>query len=264
MKRQDAPPKVSGWFQDGFHRFLRRYLRKNFHAIAVHRQQASFDIGTETPLMVYGNHPSWWDPMIAHFLNRTLMVGRQFYAPIDHAALQKYRVLGKLGFYGVDLESNRGAAEFLQRSMSIISSPGTAIWLTPEGRFVDARDHGQPLMPGLAHLCKKADSGHAIPLALEYVFWDEKLPVCLAKFGEPIALAGFQERDKATWNEVLTTAFRTNQLELAEDSKARSAEPFENLLKGKRGAGSFYDSFRRAKSVASGKQFRASHGDQFE
>ena len=48
--------------------------------------------------------------MIAHFLNRTLFPTRQFYAPIDADALQQYPVFGKLGFYGVNMDTTSGAA----------------------------------------------------------------------------------------------------------------------------------------------------------
>ena len=175
-------PHVPAWFQSGFHGFLRPFLKRHFHAIAIERRsRCESSMGDTAPLIVYGNHPSWWDPLIAHFLNRTLFPGRQFHAPIDAEALEQYRVFGKLGFYGVRLNTTSGAAAFLKQSMAILGSGGTAIWITPEGRFSDARDHSAELMPGLAHLCTRMSMGWALPLALEYVFWDERLPVCLAK-----------------------------------------------------------------------------------
>ncbi len=56
-------PPVADWFQNGFHRFLRSYLRKHFHTVAVSKagwQPESLTI--DEPLIVYGNHPAWWDP----------------------------------------------------------------------------------------------------------------------------------------------------------------------------------------------------------
>ncbi len=150
-------------------RFLRPFIRRHFHAIAIERQSRCEDSLDKTaPLIVYGNHPSWWDPLVAHFLNQTLFPDRQFYAPIDQEALEQYRVLGKLGFYGVRLNTTSGAAAFLKQSMAILGHGGTAIWITPEGQFADARDHSAELMPGLAHLCTRMNDGWALPLALEY------------------------------------------------------------------------------------------------
>ena len=60
--------------------------------------ESNIRFSLDAPLIIYANHPSWWDPMIAQFLNRKLCPDRQFYAPIDAKALEHYRVLGKLGF----------------------------------------------------------------------------------------------------------------------------------------------------------------------
>lgn len=256
-------PAVPAWFQNGFHRFLPRFLKRHFHCIAVERESTP-RVDSGSPLIVYGNHPSWWDPLVAHYLNVRLFQGRQFFAPIDAKALEQYRVFAKLGFFGVELESTSGAGAFLKQSTAILHSPGTALWLTPEGRFADARDHQAELMPGLAHLCSRLEDGVAVPMALEYVFWDERLPVCLVKFGQPIQIQAHAQLSKPQWNELVTAQLRQTQASLADQSIARSSQPFDNLLKGKVGAGGFYDSFRRGKAWITGKPFRASHGEQFE
>ncbi len=226
-------PHVPGWFQGGFHSFLRPYLKRHFHAIAVERQSRCEDsLDEAAPLIVYGNHPSWWDPLVAHFLNQTLFPNRQFYAPIDAEALEQYRVLGKLGFYGVRLNTTSGAAAFLKQSMAILGHGGTAIWITPEGQFADARDHSVELMPGLAHLCTRMNDGWALPLALEYVFWDERLPVCLAKLGDPVLIADHRHLTKVELSDVLTSRLRRTQQELAQLSGARSSAAVRQLVAG--------------------------------
>ncbi|MGB7326775.1 MAG: lysophospholipid acyltransferase family protein [Rubripirellula sp.] len=261
----ETVPPVATWFQDGFHRFLKPYLRRHFHAIAVDRESCSgATLCSDGPLVVYGNHPSWWDPMVAHFLNRTLFAGRQFRAPIAAEALARYKVLGKLGFYGVQMDSKSGAARFLKQSNQILDSSDSAIWVTPEGRFADARDHREELMPGLAHLCARRSNGWVLPLALEYVFWDERLPVCLARMGAPIRIADHVGDSKPQWNDQLRQRLRDNQCRLAELAIARSSEPFDNLLVGKRGAGGIYEWMRRTKSVITRNEFRSQHGSQFE
>ncbi|MGB7343103.1 MAG: lysophospholipid acyltransferase family protein [Pirellulaceae bacterium] len=258
------PPPVSQWMQNGFHRFLSGYLRRHFHAIALtteNRFEAT--IPADEPLIVYVNHPSWWDPLTAHFLNRRLFRARQFYAPIDADALEQYKVFGKLGFYGVPSDSSRGATEFLRKSKPILAATGSALWLTPEGRFADARDDRGTLMPGLSHLCSRMQSGTILPLAMEYVFWDERLPVCLARQGEVISVADYADYSKSQWHDLLENRLRQSQSALSELAIARSSAPFENFIHSRTGAGVFYDTFRRLKSWMNGQAFQSSHGDQF-
>lgn len=265
MATSTSVPPVSAWFQNGFHAYLRRLLRRHFHTVAIDRQsRCESVIGETAPLIVYANHPSWWDPLIAHFLNRTLFPSRQFYAPIDADALEKYRVFAKLGFYGVKMNTTSGAAAFLKQSSAILAAAGTSIWMTPEGRFADARDHAGALMPGLAHLCHRMSEGWVLPLTLEYVFWEERLPECLSLLGTPINIAEHHDLSKPEWSELLTERLREAQTRLSERAIQRSAEPFDSLMSGTRGAGGAYDSFRRAKAWATGQDFRASHGEHFE
>ncbi|MAI74377.1 MAG: acyltransferase [Rhodopirellula sp.] len=258
-------PVVPTWFQNGFHRFLRPFLKRHFHAVAVESGcRESLDFEADDPLLIYGNHPSWWDPLIAHFLNRSLFPSRQFYAPIDAEALEQYSVFGKLGFYGVQMNTTSGAAAFLKQTTAILDAGPSAIWITPEGRFSDARDHDAGLMPGLSHMCNKLKRGSVVPLALEYLFWDERLPVCLAMFGQPVQIADLAVCSKAEWQELLSGNLRLTQNKLSRLAIARSSDPFDDLLLGKAGAGIFYDSFRRVRSVLSGKKFRNKHGEQFQ
>lgn len=260
----DSPPAVAGWLQGGFHAFLRPYLRRHFHCIALHRESyPASEVQPGQPMIVYCNHPSWWDPLIAHYLNAELFAPRQFYAPIDAAALQQYQVFAKLGFYGVDLNSSSGAAAFLKTSLAILRSPQTTLCLTPEGRFCDVRDRSEPLMPGLAHLCTKLHSGAVIPVALEYVFWEERLPVCIALFGEPLDRADCQSWDKRRWNDALAGRLRQTQDRLADSVIARDRAMIRPLMCSRGGAGGFYDWMRRLKSWSKGKRFRPQHGDQF-
>lgn len=278
----DVIAKPADWFQKGFHRFLKTYLRRNFHAIAFaretelssqfeslvssqpeHAQSSPQDDGG-LPLIVYSNHPSWWDPLLAHFINKELFAPRQFYAPIDAEALQQYKVFEKLGFFGVQPDSNRGAAQFLKTTSALFRREQSALWVTPEGRFADVRDHEAELMPGLSHVCSKLDRGWVVPLAMEYAFWDERLPLVLFRFGDVISIPTAGDWDKQHWADELTQRLRFSQARLAKLCLDRSSEPFENLLQGKRGASGIYDTARRLKSWMTGQSFQASHGDQFQ
>jgi len=258
-------PAVSAFLQNGFHAFLGRMLRRSFHTLAGERETlANANVAADQPLIVFANHPSWWDPLVAHYVNRQLFAGRQFYAPIDAEALDQYRVFAKLGFFGVRLGSPTGSAAFLKTSRTILAMPGTALWMTPEGRFVDPRDTEQPLAPGLAHLCSRAETGVALPLAMEFAFWEERLPECLLRFGEPILIAEHAGLDKPAWAARLTASLRDNQQQLAKRVIARDATPFQELLRGSQGAGGMYERLRRLRGWLGGSKVAPQHGKQFQ
>lgn len=276
-RRDVALPRSDRWLMRGFEDcFLPGYLRRHFHVVAVHRQaltEGVFD--PEAAVVVYANHASWWDPMVALYVRRQLWKEHRFYAPIDAEMLARYRIFSRMGFYGVSTGSHRGAAEFLKRSAAIVQHPRTSIWLTPEGRFCDVRDTERPLMPGLSHLAalveatELAGPGRSrcvwlVPAAIEYAFWEERLPECLCWFGQPLRAAwGERTADRAEWDAQLTAGLRSAQQQLAAASIARDASQFEVLLSGHSGTRSFYDIPRRLLSRLRRKPIQLQHGDKF-
>src|ERR1700753_805920 len=102
-----------------FRGIVRAYLRRHFRAVMV--QNGERLAQAQGPLVVYANHSSWWDPMISILLAEQLLPQRAHYAPMDAAALAKYPILRKLGMFPVEMETPRGAAQFLRVSMAVLS-----------------------------------------------------------------------------------------------------------------------------------------------
>lgn len=241
-------------------------MAKRFHALRIARRGLQPQ-AVEGPLVVLLNHPSWWDPLVSMVL-LDLFPGRRHTAPIDATALRGYRFFERLGFFAVDPGTIRGAAAFLRTSLGILAEPATALWITGQGRFVDPRDRPVKLEAGVAHLSRRLGSppdggpvkGAIVPLALEYPFWEEKLPEALAFFGEPIAIAG-GPATVAGWLALLEERLERAQDALAIPARARDAEAFDVVLAGRAGVGGVYDLWRRWKARLRGERFRAGHGE---
>jgi len=229
-------PRVSPWLLAAFHLYLRNYLARHFHAIRV-SQASPLDIWRDEPLVVYCNHSAWWDPLIGLVLAKHCFTNHTLHAPVDAAALGRYGILKSLGFFGAERETRRGASQFLQLSRTLLDRPGASIWLTPEGRFTDPRERDLPFQPGLAHLVSEMERGAVVPIAIEYPFWEDRLPEALVRIGAPKCVADHPFRTKLQWQESLEEALRSLQDELAELSIARRSDAFEVLLAGRGGVG---------------------------
>ncbi len=99
-------PQVSAFLASGFYWYVARYVRKHFNAVRLTKGTQP-DARVDQPVICFGNHPGWWDPLMAMLLHQLFLRGRTAYAPIDHVALAQYPIFRKLGFYGLDLESRR-------------------------------------------------------------------------------------------------------------------------------------------------------------
>lgn len=253
-----AVPKISPWLAAWFGRYAHGYVRRHFHAVRVSRAGMPARDFAE-PLVVFGNHSSWWDPLIGLILARRFFPNRELFAPMDEAALARYRFFARLGFFGVEMDSPRGGARFLRTSEAILQRPGAMLWLTPQGRFADARERPIGFKPGIGHLAARSAGAAFLPVAVEYPFWHERTAEVLVHFGAPVFADG-AAREPREWTGVLETALETTQNALARESQARDAAAFETILAGRAGIGGVYDGWRKLRARWRGETFHAEHG----
>ena len=239
----------------GFTRYLRWYAARNFRAVRVARSGLP-DIPAGRPLIIYGNHPSWWDPAIYYLLAWRFMPHHRGFAPMDAASFAQYRVFRRLGVFGIE-HGPRGAARFLRVSRRVLADPRHALWITAEGGFTDPRERPVRLRPGLAHAARSTPDVVVLPLALEYPFWNERKPEALARFGPPVATNGI--RDVAALTDTLARALEDSMDALAADARRRDPALFVTLHRGTVGVGGFYDWGRRARALLAGRHFDPSH-----
>ncbi len=252
----EVSPALLGWFR----RYAERYLARHFHAIRLAR--AGFDpaeLPLHRPLVVYLNHPAWWDPLLGLALAFERFPGRRHFAPIDATALARYRLLGRLGFFPVELGTRRGAAGFLETARAILDDADAAIWMTPGGRFADPRERPVELQSGLGHLAAKVPSAIFLPLAVEYPFWEERTPEALARFGKPLD-ASEARLGPGDWTVLLAERLTATQDALAADSISRDPARFETVARGRAGVGGAYDAWRRLTARLRGETFDPRHG----
>jgi 1-acyl-sn-glycerol-3-phosphate acyltransferase len=242
---------------------MRRQMRKNFHAVRIARDGFPRVIDGR-PVIVYLNHPSWWDPAFVMVLARSQFPHRPGFGPIDAEALARYRFMARIGLFGVTRDSGRGAAAFLRQSRAILQNPDAMLWVTAEGHFTDARTRPVRLRPGIAHLAARTPEALLVPLALDYTFWDERKPEALCRFGPPLDTAAAPGRSVKAWQAVLDASLETEMDRLAGDARSRDAARFTVLVDGGAGIGGVYDLWRRGRAWAGGRPFHAGHGQPEE
>ena len=251
-------PRIAGGFMRAFALYTRHYLRRHFHSFRLLRN-GLLPEPINGPVVIYLNHASWWDPLVCLHLSRELLPARTSYAPIDAAMLERYGFFKKLGFFPVEQNSARGARQFLQATHAILASSRNAVWLTPQGRFMDVRERPLRLQGGLGALAAREPHATFVPLAIEYTFWTEPRPEILVSFGEPITPGSSLTLTAAEWTIALADALESTQDELAARSCRRNAAEWVTVSRGSSGVNALYDGWRWLKARVRGERFSPEH-----
>jgi len=256
MSSSEAP-RTSAWLFRGFTRYVRRYVGRRFDAVWLSRSGAP--PRAQGPLIVFANHPSWWDPMFFYMLAGTIYPERRHFGPMDAEALRRYPVLRRLGVFGVEA-GRRGAVRFLRDGQSALSQADGTLWITPQGDFTDVRVRPLRLERGLAHLAMRVPEAVLVPLAMELTFWNESSPAAFLQFGAPIS-------PRRGESPAELTARCARELERTLDDLSaqvvqREPEAFESLLSGRSGVGGIYDVWRRLLSWLRLRPARLEHEPQ--
>ena len=238
-----------------FRLYLRWLFWRRFHAVRLARGGAWPDYAGR-PVVLYCNHPSWWDPALLLLTLPHVLPGRRGFGPMDAASLERYGLFRRMGVFGVEPLSPKGGAAFLRTALAGLRQPGTCLCVTAEGAFTDPRMRPIRLRPGLARLARLCPEAVFLPVALEYSFWNESKPEALLCVG-----AAVQPREDSVpdWQLALETGLGETMDRLAALSISRDAARFTRIAGGTAGVGGIYDVYRRVRSLARRQRFAAEH-----
>lgn len=252
-------PRRMAFFHFMFGRFFARHMR----ALRVARWGMPREYGAR-PLVVFANHPGWWDGVAFMLLSRALFAGRRMFIPMEAAALARYRFMTRLGVFGIEAGSPRGAVAFLRTARLVLGAPDRMLWMNAPGRFSDVRERPVPIAPGMTRLPEIAPDALFVPLALDYPFWTERKAEMLAAFGEPLEGAALSAMAREARADALSAALGATMDRLAGDAIARDPARFETLQRGREGMGGLFDLWRRLRAATRGERFDPRHDPRRE
>ncbi|MDF2689790.1 MAG: glycerol acyltransferase [Microvirga sp.] len=261
LHRQAGPSPVARR-SAAIHRFMvsvfRRYFTRHMNALRVAAWGAP-NVPRSGPVIVYSNHPAWWDAAVYILAADRFFPAYESYAPIDAAMLKQYGIFGRIGAFGIDLETSRGAADFMAASAEILASPKRALWVTAQGRFSDVRERPIGLKPGIARLVEITPDCTVIPMAIEYGFWLERGAEAFIAFGAPLRGEDLVSLPRSQRLEHLERELTSTLDHLSADVQSRDPARFRPVLEGRAGVGGLYDGWRRITSALRGRVFDPSH-----
>lgn len=238
-----------------------RSFRGSFGALRVPHWGLP-DYPSGRPLIMLANHPGWWDGAMFMMLLRRFFIDRPAFMPMDAAALRKYAFMRRLGVFGIEQDSARGAVRFLNTAKSVLADPRHMLWMNAPGRFADVRERPVPLAPGVTRLAEIAPHALFIPLAFEYTHWTERRGEALAAFGPAIPGEELAALDRDARTGRIRDALTATMDRLAADGISRDPARFFTAIAGGRGMGGLYGAWQSVKSLARGERPQLAHSPE--
>lgn len=165
-------------FQKVFSIYNRNLLKRRFHAFKV----SGFNNLQKLPMVVYANHSSWWDGLVAFQLCRQANV--DIYAMMEEKQVLEYPFHRKIGAFSVVRENPRDAVKAISYAAELLKEK-RLVWIFPQGKILPNDIRPFDFFNGVSRIIEKTESCYTVPIAIRYEFFGNWKPEILVKTGEP-------------------------------------------------------------------------------
>nr|MBA3694670.1 acyl-phosphate glycerol 3-phosphate acyltransferase [Acidobacteriota bacterium] len=100
--------KKSRWFEKVFQIYNRNLLKRRFHSFRVLGLDSFVNVNSS---IIYANHSSWWDGLVAFEISKALRVDS--FIMMEEKQLRNLFLFRKLGAFSVVRENSRQAVKSL-------------------------------------------------------------------------------------------------------------------------------------------------------
>jgi 1-acyl-sn-glycerol-3-phosphate acyltransferase len=185
------PAQKSPLFEAWFGGHVEARLRKSFSSLRLAGGEHVVRAAAAGPVLLFGNHTSWWDPLVCYHLSRHF--GLDGHAMMDAKNLARLPFFARIGAFGVDLADPADGARSLRYAARLLDAPRRMVLVFPQGTERPATARPLGFRPGSAELSRICPRAAAVPFALRYEHAAEELPRLYVRFGAPVS----PERDTA-------------------------------------------------------------------
>lgn len=164
--------------------YNRRLLRKQFHALWIDGESRVADLDRTHPIVLFGNHSSWWDPLVNFYCSHSLF-GFDGYAMMEEKQLTRYGFFRWIGVFSVRRESPRDAVASLRYAGGLFGRPNRALWIYPQGVMLPADVRPLGFQTGIGRLAQMLSNAQFVPFVHRFEFVGDQKPEAFAQFGQP-------------------------------------------------------------------------------
>jgi hypothetical protein len=164
----------AAWAHLLFRPYLHRLLRSSFHEVTLLGKPPRTD--PRLPLVLVGNHATWWDGFFPYLLNERIL-HRRFHVMMLEEQLDRFPFFRRLGAFGITPGRPRGVLSTLTYAASLLEKPEALLVFFPQGELLPFRTRPLGFQRGLDRILELHGGPVAIlPFVLRCEFRGERRP----------------------------------------------------------------------------------------
>ena len=175
--------KKSAWFEKIFAIYCRHLFKRKFHAFRVSGFDIFGQIEKSLPLVIYCNHSSWWDGLVAFEISQSLKMDS--FVMMEEKQLKNLPLFRKLGAFSVIRENPREAVKSINYAANLLKKrQDRTLWIFPQGEILPNDTQPIKFFNGFSRIVEKTKNCNVAPMAIRYEFLGEFKPEIFVKFGK--------------------------------------------------------------------------------
>ena len=163
--------------------YNRNLLKRYFNDFRIEGLSNLINENIHSPLIIYCNHSTWWDGLIAFEISETS--GSDSYFLMEEKHLKKYPFFRKLGAFSVVRENSREMLKSINYAAAILSeSSNKTLWIFPQGEILPNDLRPIIFFNGLSRIIEKIGECSTASLSMRLEFSGNIKPDIFVKIGK--------------------------------------------------------------------------------
>ncbi|MBA2495267.1 MAG: 1-acyl-sn-glycerol-3-phosphate acyltransferase [Acidobacteria bacterium] len=220
--------KKSAWFETIFSFYNRNLLKRRFHSLQVSGLDFLREKNAGIPLIIYANHSSWWDGLVASEISK--MAKLDSFIMMEEKQLKNLFLFRKLGAFSVVRENPRKAVESINYTVNLLKKTDRTLWIFPQGEILPNDARPMKFYNGLSRIIEKISEVFVVPLAMRYEFLSEFKPQVFVKISSPELFKNSKDFESKKMTEIMKSRLTNVLDELKTDIISKNFSNFERII----------------------------------
>lgn len=216
-------------FEKLFAIYNRNLLKRRFHSMKVSGLDFLFDKNIKLPLIIYCNHSSWWDGLIAFQISFETRLNS--FVMMEEKQLKNLFLFRKLGAFSVVREKPREAMQSIRYASGILNDyRNSTLWIFPQGEILPNDLRPLKFYNGLSKIIKNVKNCETTSLSIRYEFLGEFKPEIFVKIEKPLITSTSETSNSTRLSEILAQRLTVNLDSLKVDLVNQNLSAYKSIL----------------------------------